>query len=306
MKISRFLFPTGDLGTYVDEIVKTETHGYHSVWLPQVFSWDALAVIAVAGSRTTRLRFGTSVIPTYPTHPLVMAASAMTAQSATGGRLTLGVGASHRFLVEDAWGMSYDRPMTRMRAYLAALVPAMSGDQVAVETDQLIARTVRPLELPGTPRPPVLIAALGPKMLDLAGTEADGTVTWLAGAHTLLTHVVPTITAAAERCERPRPSVVAGLPVCVTSEPAAAMTDARDLYAAYTQVPSYRAVLDREGAAEAADVALVGAEDVVAERLDELRAAGVSEFCASVFGSDEDQARTHRFLSERALTETHR
>jgi F420-dependent oxidoreductase-like protein len=240
------------------------------------------------------------VLPSQTTHPLALAAAAMSVQSAAGGRFTLGLGASHRFLVETAWGGSYARPVQRMRDYMSALRPAMAGRSVDVRTELVTARTVRPLSLPGVAPPAILLAALGEKMLGLAGEVADGTITWLTGTRTLRAHVVPVLRGSAERAGRPRPRVVAALPVCVTSRPDAAVELARTQFAAYSQVPSYRSVLDREGVADASDVALIGGEDQVTERLNALAAAGVDEFAACVFGDPDSVERTHELLSRLA------
>jgi 5,10-methylenetetrahydromethanopterin reductase len=296
VEISRFVFPEGTLDEFVAAIAECEPQGFHAVWVPQIFGWDPLTALAIAGTRTTRLRLGTAVVPSYPTHPLALAATAMTAQAATGGRLALGLGASHRFLVEQSWGMSYARPAARMRDYLAALVPAMAGEPVAVHTERLTARTPRPLELPGVTPPAVLLAAMGERMLAVAGEAASGTVTWLAGTRVIAGHIVPTLRAAAERAGRDAPAVVVALPVCITSNPAAARALAAERYAPYTDVPSYRAVLDREDAATPADVALIGSAEQVAEQLDELNAAGATEFCADVFGNTDERAGTVEFL----------
>lgn len=301
MEISRFVFPRGTVAADVAQLAQAEQDGFAAAWMPQVFGWDALTVLALAGRETTRLRFGTAVVPTHPTHPLLLAASALTTQSATDGRLTLGVGLSHRFIVEGVWGYSYDKPLGWARDYLSALLPALRGEAPEVRTERLTATPPRPLDTPGATAPPVLLAAMGPKMLELAGTVCDGTVTWLVGVETVAGHVVPAIAAAAQAAGRPAPRVVAGLPVCVTDDIGAAQALARKQFAAYSDVPSYRAMLDREGAADASDVALVGDEATIGERLDRLAAAGATEFMACVFGSPEEQARTVAFLRARRV-----
>jgi 5,10-methylenetetrahydromethanopterin reductase len=296
MRISRYLFPHGSLQDYVADIAATERAGFDAVWIPQIFGWDALTVLALASASTSRLRLGTAVVSTYPTHPLALAANAMTTQAASAGRLTLGIGASHRFLVEGVWGMSFDAPASRMRSYLDALVPAMAGGNVDVHDDHVTARLARPLEFDDAPPPPVLIAAMGNRMLDLAGTHADGTVTWLTGTKTLAMHIIPRISAAAQRGSRRPPTVVAGLPVCVTDDPAHARATAHELLSPYAAVPSYRAVLDLEDAAAPADVAIIGNEEHVSDRLQDLADIGVTEFSAWTFGTAVDQQRTAELL----------
>jgi len=144
---------------------------------------------------------------------------------------------------------------------------------------------------------PLLLAALGPRMLRLAAELADGTVLWMTGPATVRAHIVPTITAAAEALGRPSPRVVCILPICVTSDPDAARAAAAKVFAVYDQLPSYRAMLDREGAAGPADVALVGDEASVQAQLADLADAGVTDFVAGEFGRGEDAVRTRRLLT---------
>jgi F420-dependent oxidoreductase-like protein len=292
MRISRLVFPSGGLDQFVDDIVACERAGLDGVWVPQIFGWDAQTALAIAGGRTTSLHLGTAVVPVYPNHPVVVAQAAMTTQAAAGGRFTLGIGTSHRFVVENVWGVGFERPRHRMAEFLRILVPAMAGEQVEIRGEQLSATMLRPLQLPGVRPPDVVLAAMGPAMLRLAGTHADGTVTWMTGARTVAEHVVPTITTAAEQAQRPSPRVVVGLPVCVTDNPAAAREVAREQFAAYNDVPSYRAMLDREGLAHAGDAALIGTEDEISERIGVLAAVGATELCANVFGAPDEQAAT--------------
>jgi F420-dependent oxidoreductase-like protein len=300
MLISKMVFPAASFARFVDDIVDCERHGFHAAWVPQIFGWDALVGLAVAADRTTTLRLGTAVLPVYPTHPLVLAASAMSLQAASAGRFTLGVGTSHRFIVEQSWGHSFARPRSFVAEYLQVLVPAMAGQSVAVHGTQLSGVTVRPLETPGVMPPPVLLAAMGPAMLTTAGRQADGTITWLTGPRTLARDVVPTIQAAAAGAGRCAPQVVAGLPVCVTDDMSEARAAARAKYSAYDGVPSYRATLDREGLAFAGDVALVGSTAEVGERIAALAAAGVTQLCADIFGTADECERTTAVLAELA------
>jgi 5,10-methylenetetrahydromethanopterin reductase len=302
MKLARFLFPSGSFDQFADAVASCEQQGFHGAWVPQVFGWDALTTLVVAGTRSSRLQLGTAVIPAYPTHPLALAAAAMSAQAATGGRLTLGIGASHRFLVEESWGMSYAQPAQRMRDYLAALRPAMAGQPVEVRTCRLVARTPRPLELPGTPAPPVMLAALGDRMLAIAGELADGVITWLAGPDTVRSHILPKLRAAAEQAGRATPRLVVALPVCMTTDPVAARVRASQQFAPYTNVPSYRSVLDREGARDAAGVALIGDEDRICQQLAELSSYGTDEFAACPFGDPREIDQTVALLQSIAAT----
>jgi len=266
---------------------------FHTAWLPNTDGLEALVTLAVVGRAVPGIELGTAVVPTYQRHPVSLAQQAITAQLATGGRLVLGVGPSHRTFVEEAWGLSYDRPVRHTREYLSVLLPLLEGQAVAFAGETVRANTQLRL---GAFRPvPVLLAALAPKMLRLAGERTAGTVTWLAGPRTIDQHIVPSLQAAANG--RPAPRVVAGFPVCVTSDPTRARRRAARLLRGYGQLPSYRTLLDREGAADPGDVAIVGDEASVREQLRRLAAAGATDLMAVELGTAEERARTRALLS---------
>jgi F420-dependent oxidoreductase-like protein len=269
--------------------------GFASAWLENIFGLDALTALAVAGSQVPGIELGTAVMPTYPRHPAALAQQAMTAAAATGGRLTLGIGLSHEIVIHDMFGYDFGRPVRHMREYLAVLLPLLDGQPAAFTGETLSAHITLSTPAPG--RVPVLLAALGPRMLRLAGEQADGTVLWMTGPATVRDHVVPEITAAAQAAGRPAPRVVCILPVCVTSDPDGARERAAKVFAIYGQLPSYRAMLDREGAAGPADVAIVGDEDAVGSQISTLAEAGVTDFVAGQYARGDDAVRTHRFLS---------
>lgn len=266
-----------------------------SAWMSQVFAFDALTVIAAAGSRVPRIELGTAVVPTYPRHPQVLAQQALTVQAATGGRLALGIGLSHQIVIENMYGYSFERPLRHMKEYLSILYPLTRG-----ETTDFIGETMRwsgPLSVVGASPPPVLVAALGPAMLRLAGQMADGTVTWMAGPRTVETHIAPSIRTAAEEAGRPRPRVAVALPVCVTGDTQKARERAASVFSVYGQLPSYRAMLDREGADGPADVAIVGDEPNVVRAVTGLSDVGVDDLIAVNFGSRDERAATLSTLS---------
>ncbi|HLU70855.1 MAG TPA: LLM class F420-dependent oxidoreductase [Nonomuraea sp.] len=274
-----------------DRIARAADEGFDSAWMSHIFGLDALTALAVAGSAAGRdIELGTAVVPTYPRHPAALAQQAMTANAALGGRLTLGIGLSHKIVVEDMYGYSYDRPARHMREYLDVLLPLTRGEQAGY-TGETVKANLR-LSTPGTGLP-VLIAALGPRMLKLAGTVADGTVLWMTGRKTVAEHIAPGIASAAAEAGRPAPRVVCALPLCVTDDPEAARARAGEMYAMYGQLPSYRAMLDREGVEGPGGVAVVGDEDAVRAQLDALAQAGVTDFVAAVFG---DRERAHKLL----------
>ena len=183
--------------------------------MPQIFGMDALTAIAVAAKNVPNIRVGTSVIPTYPRHPMVLAQQALTTQSVIGGRLELGIGLSHQPVVEGMWGISFDKPVRHVGLSLHSH-PAVKRRRVSFKGESIIGRgEITP---PPADAPPVLVAALGPQMLRLAGRLADGTITWMTGPETIRTLTAPTISEAAEEAGRPAPQVAMGLPVCVTSD----------------------------------------------------------------------------------------
>jgi F420-dependent oxidoreductase-like protein len=236
----------------------------------------------------------TGVVPIYLRHPVALAQLALTTQAAVGNRLTLGIGLSHQPVVEQSWGLTFAHPVDHLRDYLAALLPLLRGDQVDVENEHLRVHTR--LTVPDATPPPVLLAALGPRMLRLAGEQTDGTLTWMVGPRTLAKHVTPTITTAAHAAGRPRPRIVVGVPVCVTSDATSARERAARGFDRYGQLPSYRAMLDREGVAGPADVAVVGTEREVAAELARLLESGATEIAANVFGAGDDRRRTFALL----------
>lgn len=293
-----------DLGKSVaevrEEVGEYRAQGFTSVWASQIFGYDALTLLAVVGASVPDIELGTAVVPVYSRLPQVLAQQSLTVQSATGGRLALGVGLSHQVVVEGMWGLSFDRPARYLREYLAALVPMLHGEPARVEGEVVTARSAGPLEIPDAPAPPVLVAALAPAMLRLAGRVADGTVTWMTGTKTVAEHIVPTIGAAAQEAGRGTPRVVVMVPVTVTAATEAARRRIDEVFAIYPSLPSYRAMLDREGAAGPSDVALVGDEGAVAEGLLRLADAGATDVAAAVVGGDEERVRTRAVLAELA------
>jgi 5,10-methylenetetrahydromethanopterin reductase len=304
MRIGLHLSASGRTPNSIDELVAeaaaVESAGLAAMWMPQLFDVDALTALAVVGREVGRIGLGTSVVPTYPRHPLMLAGQALTTQAATGNRLTLGIGLSHPMVIEGVFGYSFDRPAHHMQEYLSILMPALAGEAVSFQGDTLKATTFGPLKVAGAGKPDVLIAALGPQMLKLAGRLADGTATWMVGPKTLGDHIVPLINQAAAAAGRPSPRVAVGLPVCVTSDPDEALARARKTFAMYGQLPSYRAMLDREGVTDPADVAIIGDEDSVASELRRLFDLGATELTLPLVGSSAERARSVALLSELA------
>jgi len=281
-----------------DQLQRAADDGFASAWISNIFGLDALTALAVAGSQVPGIELGTAVVPTYPRHPAVLAQQALTAATALGGRLTLGIGLSHKIVIEDMYGYSFDRPARHMREYLSILLPLLNGEQASFQGETMRAQIG--LSTPRPRRVPVLLAALAPQMLRLAGQRADGTVLWMTGPATIRDYIVPTITQAAAAATRPSPRVVCLLPVCVTDDPDGARARANRVLAIYGQLPSYRAMLDREGAAQPGDVVLTGDEAAVAAQIRALDEAGVTDFVAVEYSRGEDQVRTRALLKSLA------
>ncbi|MHB8379434.1 MAG: TIGR03564 family F420-dependent LLM class oxidoreductase [Acidimicrobiales bacterium] len=289
MRIAIGLDTDGPLEETLERATRFRDRGFLSLWSSQIFGPDTLTVLAVVGRELPDLDLGTSVIPIQPRHPSMLAAQARTVQEAIGGRLSLGVGLSHQVVVEGLWGISFDRPAQYMREYLDALVPMLRGETVNAQGERVKAVTMGPLGPKVVSTPSLLIAALGPRMLKLAGAVADGTVLWMTGPKTIAAHVVPSIREAATVAGRPSPRVVCALPIAVTSDVAGARERLNTAYSGYATLPSYAAMLEREGAKGPADVGLIGTKERVLEKLHELAQAGVTEFSGAPSGTSDER-----------------
>ncbi len=277
-----------------DELREAADDGFASAWMANIFGLDALTALAVAGQGISGIEIGTAVVPTYPRHAAVLAQQALTTALALDFRLALGIGLSHQIVIQDMYGYSFDAPATHMSEYLSILQPLLEGQPAS-----FTGKTMRGAIGLSTPRfgdVPVLLAALGPQMLRLAGQRTAGTILWMTGPATVRDYIVPTINAAAESAGRPKPRVVCILPVCVTEDPDGARAKAARVFEIYGHLPSYRAMLDREGAAGPADVAFVGDEDTVAAQITALADYGVTDFVAGEYSRGEDKARTRALL----------
>jgi 5,10-methylenetetrahydromethanopterin reductase len=277
-----------------EDLQRAADDGFASAWMSNIFGVDALTALAVAGNQVPGIEVGTAVVPTYPRHPAALAQQARTVAAAVDGRLVLGIGLSHRVVIEDMFGYDFSRPILHMREYLAVLLPLLDGEQASFSG--VTVRANIGLTTPSPGRVPVVVAALGPQMLRLAGEQTDGTVLWMTGPATVRDHIAPLLREAAEDAGQSNPRVVCILPVCVTDDPGGARERAGRIFAIYGELPSYRAMLDREGAAGPADVALVGDEDAVGAQVSELAEAGVTDFVAGEYTGGPDGDRTRAFL----------
>jgi len=281
----------GQPGGYRDTLAKLRAEhdraraaAVSSVWLTQHLGFDALTLIASWGAQWDA-EIGTAVVPAQTRHPVVLAEQAMTAQAACGGRLTLGIGLAHEETLETYYGLPRRRSVSYLADYLSTLDALMSGGKAAPnESFSLSARLGAVLPEP----PPVMIAALGPRMLQLAGERTAGTITWMTGPSTIASYVAPRIRAAADDAGRPEPRVVVCLPVCVTANRTSARARLGPTIAAYNDIPSYRAMLDQEGADSPIDIALIGGADDVGDAIEDLLAGGATDVAAIPVGDPDE------------------
>ena len=292
----------GRIDDVVTEVRRAEEAGFASGWLANIFAADALTLIALAGRETSRIELGTAVVPTHSRHPLYMAQQALTTQVATNGRLALGLGPSHKIVIEDMLGLSYEKPARHVREYVEIVRALVEKGQVTYEGQ--VYRVRGGLQVPGARPFPILIGGLGERMRRLAGTLADGTITWMAGKRALRDVIIPEINAAAVSAGRPAPRIVASFPIALASDAAAARDAISKALSVYPNLPSFRAVLDIEGAARAGDVALVGNEAALERELEELAGAGVTDLLANPMPVGPDPRagaeRTSAWLAELA------
>jgi F420-dependent oxidoreductase-like protein len=275
--------------------------GVASVWISQQYDHDALSVTAVIGSAVPGIGIGTSVVPIYPRHPVVVSSQAQTAQAASHGRFTLGLGLGAPSHVESTYGVKPDRPIRHLREYLTALNSLLTTGTVNFAGETVTASTPQPGRVAGAETPPsVIIAAMGPQALRVTGELADGTLPYLAGPRTLEKFIIPTITAAAKSAGRPAPRIVVQLTAVVTSDTEAVRATLRERLAFFLNVPSYQAVLEREGVDHPADLAIVGDEETLAAAIDRYVDVGATEISITSTGVNGpgDRHRTWRLLGD--------
>src|SRR5215472_10136402 len=298
MRIGTMLSMPGDnsgVTALVERGAAAEAAGFASVWLPQVFTIDALTILALAGAATRTIELGTAVVPTYLRQPIALATQALTVQDATRNRLALGIGLSHKFVIEDMFGLDYSKPIPHMKDYLTILNGLLAGERVQHKGAEY-AVSVQ-VAVPGTKRPPVIVAALGPAMLKLCGRLADGTLTWMGGIDYLRDIAIPTMSAAATAAKRAAPRFVAMVPTLLTANVAAGRVAVNTTFAMYGQVPSYRATLDRGGASNPADVAVIGNEAAIEAGMNAYANVGVTDFVAVVPMNAPETKATMEFVA---------
>jgi 5,10-methylenetetrahydromethanopterin reductase len=300
--VSIGLFAGSDATTLDDAVGRAAAaaaDGFAAWWLPQTNSLESLAVLTVAAREVPRIHLGTAVVPIQGRHPFPHALAALTAADAAGpGRLTLGLGVTHPPVSQGWFGVPY-RGIVDVCAEVLEVLNGLLGPERRADLDGEHVSSHIATTMQG-PAPSVMLAGLGPRMVELTGRATDGTITWMTGPRTLGERITPALRAAAAAAGRPAPRIVVGIPVCVTDDPA----DARERLATGMErtatMPSYRRQVEAEGIEHPVDLVVLGDEATVSERLAGLAAAGMTELCANIMGSPEERARTRAHLAAMA------
>jgi len=281
MRIGLYVGDQSDLPSQIEQARAAAEHGLASAFFNQILAWDPVTVAALAGAAVPGIELGTAIVQTYPRHPIALAGQALTVAAATGNRFTLGVGPSHKQFIEGVYGLSYDRPAHHTREYLTTLRTELSG--------------AGHVGVPGARPPQVLLSALGPVMLRIAGELADGTVTVWATPATIAGHIRPRLDAVAKD-----PRVVASVMLCVTARPDAVRDEVAGVLGFASDFPTYRALLDRQGQSNVAETIVAGDEDTVAAAVREYADAGATDVLVSLVGDEAEKARTLKLAGDLA------
>jgi F420-dependent oxidoreductase-like protein len=316
MRIGLMVGP--ERGRYQTKIVRLEADarwaeeaGLATVWIPQIpDEFDALTAATLVGAATSRIEIGTAVVPVQPRHPIALAQQTLSVQAVCEGRLSLGLGVSHHWVIDEMLGLPYERPVVTMRSYLDVLDQAFSGPG-PVDVENQLFRVHNPLDITDVTPTPVLLAALGPLMLRLCGERTDGTILWMADERAIGSHVAPTLTAAAAAAGRPAPRVVAGIPLCLCAEHEveAAVARTNRILAEAEISPNYQKLLDHGDAQTVGDILVAGSESAIVKRLHGFADAGVTDISVRVvpIGDNRDELiassrRTRELLSSLAAS----
>lgn len=284
MDIGLFIGTIGSAGTLegqIQQIVDAEEDGFDSFWIAHIMDLDVMSMIGMAAQRTDRIRLGTAVTPTFLRHPIAMAQQAITIQAAAQGRFVLGMGVSHKPVVESRFGLEFEKPAQHMREYLEIVKSLATFGRVDYQGE--IHTAISQFTSQERPNLPIVVAALGDLMLRNAGELADGTVTWMVGAETIRTHIAPKICKAAIDSGKPKPKIIVALPVCVTDNKERAIVEAGKYFGRYGELPSYRAMIDLEKVETPAELAVIGNEEEVEEELRLYAESGATEIAAQIF-----------------------
>lgn len=270
--------------------------GFDTVWFPQVLGLDALTALAVVAREVPDVHLGTAVVPIQGRHPLPLAFQALTVASAAGpGRFTFGIGVTHKGMSEGFFGVPY-KGIVDVCTEVVTVLNGLLGPERKADVDGVHLST-HSVAMIDAPAPSLMLAGLAPRMVDLAGSQADGTITWMTGPTTLGRDIAPALRTAAERAGRPAPRIVVGIQVCVTGDEAGARERVAAVMARSAGMPAYQRQMAAEGLTDPVDLVVLGDEDAVTARLAAYADAGMTELCANIVGSPEEQERTTAFLT---------
>ncbi|WP_411113642.1 LLM class F420-dependent oxidoreductase [Streptomyces sp. 029-5] len=295
--------PDNQIDATVRLAQEAATAGLRSAWFGQTLGADSPQLAAIVGREVPGLQVGTSAIPVFGRHPLIVAGQALTAQAATHGRYHLGLALGSKLVAEGAFGIPFERPVARLREFLTALRQLTETGTAEFRGELLTANTPLPARVPGAEAGvPLLVAAMGPQALRASGELADGILPYLAGPRALAEHIVPAVTTAAEAAGRPAPRIVALVYGVVTDDVDAVRAKATEQLAFYEQIPSYARVIELSGGRRAADVAVIGDEATVAAEVQRYRDAGATEvvFAGTDIAGEADRRRTWALLGDLA------
>ena len=289
------LVQKGSIDLIAADARRAADDGFASYWLAEhpTGGLDALTVLTVVGTRLPDIELGTAIVPTFPRHPMVLAGQVHTTLNAIGPRLTLGIGLSHETMMAQL-GIPFERPIGHLKEYLSILVPLVNEGKVSFKGERLSCNAETFFH-PTVPTP-IVVAALGPQALAVAGRLADGTTLAWVGPRTIREHIKPRIDAAAAKAGRDTPRIIATLPVCVTDDEAGVRERISRTLGMYAKLPSYKAMFEREGVTAPGELALVGREDTVRQMIEELAGIGVTDFAASEFTTNQTERTQTRAL----------
>lgn len=279
----------------IDHARQAKADGFASYWLAEhpTGGLDAMMVLAMVGLQVPDMELGTAIVPTFPRHPMVLAGQVHTTLAAIGPRFTLGIGLSHATMMAQL-GIAFDKPIRHLREYLSVLVPLLNEGRVNF-TGELISCAAQTFFTPAAPCP-VVVAALGPQALKVAGQLADGTTLAWVGPKTIREHIKPRLFESAAAAGRPTPRIIATLPVCVTADEVGVRARISRNLAMYGELPSYKAMFEREGVAGPGELAIAGSASQVRDAIEAMREAGVTDFAASEFTTSAEELQQTREL----------
>lgn len=273
---------TVDTGNAVDEVVeqarKASETGFDAVWFGQRFDYDAITLAGIVGREVPDLKVGTSAVPIFARHPLLVVSQAQTVQAATHGRFQLGLALGASNLIEGAFGVTYQKPVDRLREFLTVARSLVETGTADHNGELITAAPPMPTTVAGAGTDlPLLVAAMGPRALRASGELADGILPFLAGPRTLEDRIVPTVADAATDAGRPPVRVIAFVAALVTDDVEAGRAAAENAMSFYDAIPSYQKVVASEGLERAAELVLVGSAAEVRAGMQRYRDAGATE-----------------------------